>query len=199
MIKAIIFDLADVLLTGIRDMRSDLAQKHGIVTEPGSRPLFVTAEEEFFHGNISEDEYLNEVLQKYPEIGSKKDLKNHIRENFREIEGTREIILTLKSAGYKLALISVHGKEWIEDCQQRFNHHDLFDIIAYSYEDKVSKPNRKAYELVVARLGVRPEECIFIDDSLINVESAKDLGIVGIQFFDANQLRSELRRLNILS
>lgn len=73
--------------------------------------------------------------------------------------------------------------------------HDLFDVIAYSYEDKVSKPDKKSYELVVERLGVKPEECVFIDDHLPNIKAAEEMGITGIQFLNARQLEENLKRI----
>ena len=198
MIKAVIFDLAEVLLTGVKDTGTALKEKYNLNTGDSNSPLWVSLTEEFFHGNVSEDDYLEEVVKKYPEIGNKEELKKHIRANFIEVEGTREVILNLKAAGYKLALLSVHGREWIEHCHQKFNHHELFDVVAYSYDDKVSKPNARAYELVVERLGVKPEECVFIDDNLANVEAAKKLGILGIQFFHAKQLRGELKEMMLI-
>lgn len=195
MIKAIIFDLSEVLLTGVKETGEALKEKHDLDTGDKKSPFFVSSMEEFFHGNVSEDEYLDEVLKEYPALESKEKLKNHIRENFREIDGTREVIARLKEKGYKLALLSIHGREWIEDCQQKFNHHDLFDVIAYSYEDKVSKPDKKSYELVIERLGVKADECIFIDDHLQNIKAAEELGVTGIQFFNAKQLESDLEKI----
>ncbi len=199
-IKNIIFDLSDVLLTGIKDTGVALGEKHKI--EKGSynqvwwtkttTPLLTPLVEELFHGNVSEDEYIEDVLEKYPQMGTKEWLKTHIRENFTEVKGTREIILKLKNSGYKLALLSVHAKEWIDYCEEKFNFHELFDIRSYSYNAKVSKPNPISFQNVLKQLDASPEECLFIDDSEINIKAAEKLGIKGILFTNADNLGNNL-------
>ncbi|HYC34666.1 MAG TPA: hypothetical protein VEC13_02945 [Candidatus Paceibacterota bacterium] len=98
MIKNIIFDLGEVLFKGIKDTGLALQEKHKIEDlynhELGwaraKHPLLIPLVEEFFLGKVTEDEYIQDVLNQYPQIGQKKDLKEQIRRNFIEIEGTRE-------------------------------------------------------------------------------------------------------------
>ena len=202
-IKNIIFDLGEVLLTGIRDTGLALAEKHKITDFSKNAvewtnvktPLLIAIVKEFLNGNTTEDEYLEQVISKYPEIGDKIFLKSHIRENFREIEGTREIILKLKGLEYRTALLSVHAKEWIDYCEDKFDFHKLFDVRAYSYEAGVSKPDTASFQHVLSKLEALPEECLFIDDSQLNIESAQKLGIKSILFKDARQLEKDLRTI----
>jgi len=201
-IKNIIFDLSEVLLTGIKHTGITLGEKHKIENiknrvgwTPIMTPLLIPLVEEFFHGNVSEDEYINSVLREYPLLGDSKWLKEHIRENFEEIEGTREIILKLKKSGYKVALLSVHAKEWIDYCEKKFEFHKLFDVLSYSYETKVSKPNPISFYNVLKELDAKPEECVFIDDSETNIYASKGLGIPSILFINAKDLEKELRKL----
>jgi len=196
MIKYIIFDLADVLITGTNETGFALAKKHQLaVDDRQSFPLLTPLAQDFFHGHVREDEYIDEVIRTYPQFGSKDWLKQHIRENFTEVPGTREIVLRLKGLGYPLALLSVHAKEWIEYCDQKFKIHEVFDQVAYSFTDKVSKPNKKAFELVLARLNAQPEECLFIDDTLVNIQTAEEMGIKSVQFFNASKLNEQLKVL----
>lgn len=200
MIKAIIFDLSEVLLTGIKDTGLALAEKHKVEKAlhynvgwtPIRTPLLVPLIEEFFHGNVSEAEYIAEVLKEYPQIGNAEYLKQHIRDNFKEVEGTRDIIMELKKANYLLAILSVHAKEWIDYCEEKFDFHNLFDVRVYSYEAKVSKPNPSSFQKVLEQLKMAPEECVFIDDSEINVRAAEALGIRSILFTTAANLRVQL-------
>jgi len=146
-IKHVIFDLSEVLLTGIKDTGINLGKKHGIdfssVLEGPTghpNPLMLPAVWEFFHGNLTEDEYIAEVIKAYPKFGPHHELKRHIRANFREVKGMRDIVNRVRDAGYQLALLSVHGREWIEHCDKIYDIHILFDTVVYSYMDKVSKP-----------------------------------------------------------
>ncbi len=195
MITNIIFDLSDVLIRGTNHTGAALMQKHELSTRERLSPFFVSSEQEFLHGNISEDVYLDEVLNLYPELGDKNELKHHIRDNFTEVEGTRDIILRLKKLGYRLALLSIHAKEWMEYLEQKYKVNGLFDAVSYSYQDKVSKPDKKAFELILQRLSAKPEECVFIDDVAANVQVAKALGMKTIQFSSAADLDKKLKRL----
>ncbi len=55
--------------------------------------------------------------------------------------------------------------------------YDGFDPILLSYEAKMSKPDPRFYELAAERLGVKPEEILFVDDVGRYGEPAKALGM----------------------
>ncbi|MCH0541718.1 HAD family phosphatase [Streptomyces sp. MUM 203J] len=55
----------------------------------------------------------------------------------------------------------------------------LVEVIVYSHETGVNKPDRRAFDLVLGRLGVRAEDCLFVDDAAVNVEAARALGMRG--------------------
>ncbi|OGG56289.1 hypothetical protein A3D71_01880 [Candidatus Kaiserbacteria bacterium RIFCSPHIGHO2_02_FULL_55_20] len=201
-IEHVIFDLSEVLLTGVKDTGIALREKHQLeVTDPKmdwaleKHPLLSPLVKEFFHGTVTEDEYVNDVVKKYPQIGSAQWLKQHIRENFVEVEGTRDIVIQVRQLGYRLSLFSNHSKEWIDHCEEKFNFHQLFDERVYSYEIGASKPNPRSYQAVLAQLKTTADKCLFIDDSTINIEAARMLGFSTILFTGASDLREELKRM----
>ena len=51
-----------------------------------------------------------------------------------------------------------------------------------SYEEGVLKPDRRIYEILFHRYGLDPRECIFIDDTLVNVSAASELGMQAVHF-----------------
>lgn len=153
--------------------------------------------EKLFHGEISEEEYWEKVIAKNNWDVDTKLLKKTVRDNFAIIDGTREIIEELKRAGYKLGLLSIHAKEWIDHCEKKFDYHKLFDTIMYSFQVGVSKPQKEAFELILSEMKASPEETLFIDNSLNNTEAAKMLNINTILFKNPQQLRHELKNLNI--
>ncbi len=73
-----------------------------------------------------------------------------------------------------------------------------FDDVLVSYELGVCKPDPEFFKRGLAKLGVEPEECLFIDDLEANVEAARSLGITGIRFESAEQLEQRLKGLGIL-
>lgn len=200
---SIIFDISEVLLTGIKDTGIALAEKHQLTNDLNHTvgwtairtPLLIPLAEELFYGNIDEDEYIAAVLKAYPQLGTAVWLKQHIRDNFREVEGTRKIIIKLRQLGYRLALLSVHAKEWVDYCEEKFNFHGLFDVHIYSFNTKVSKPHPASFQAALYQLRSKPEECLFIDDSTINVEAARALGIPSVVFITATDLEVELKKL----
>jgi putative hydrolase of the HAD superfamily len=201
-IRYVIFDLGDVLVTGIKDTGLALKEKHRLdVAEPRmdwateKHPLLIPLVKEFFHGNVTEDEYVRGVLERYPQVGEAQWLKAHIRENFREVEGTREIVVRLRSLGYTLAILSNHAKEWLEHCEQKFDFHKLFDVRVYSHEIGISKPDPRSFKAVADRLNASPGACIFVDDSPLNTAAAKSLGFRTILFTHARDLERDLKGL----
>ena len=61
------------------------------------------------------------------------------------------------------------------------------------------KPQREIYELLLDTYGLQAEECLFIDDSPLNVEGAYCVGIQGIVFDDdLGRLRRELREAGVM-
>ncbi len=76
--------------------------------------------------------------------------------------------------------------------------YEPFDPCLLSTEIGALKPDLKAYSLLLSELALSPEEVIFIDDKLENVEAAKKMGIDGIVFESSQQIRDELLKRKLL-
>ena len=74
----------------------------------------------------------------------------------------------------------------------RFPNVLFFHGQALSYELGALKPERLFFERALARFGLEPSECLFIDDQAQNVEAARDFGMRTIQHFDPGQTRAEI-------
>ncbi len=95
---------------------------------------------------------------------------------------------------YKTGLIS----NALPDARQMFAdklNRDLFDLLVFSGEEGVKKPDLEIFRRAMARLGVRPEESIFVDDVAENVAAAQALGMRGIRFTSSEDLRCALAQL----
>ena len=71
--------------------------------------------------------------------------------------------------------------------QVAYGFGDLCDLIIYSHEVGMAKPDRRIYALTCERLSVRPEELIFLDDAVACVAAAREHGIHGILYRDNAQ------------
>jgi putative hydrolase of the HAD superfamily len=56
----------------------------------------------------------------------------------------------------------------------------------------MAKPDARLYHLAAARLSVRPEEAIFVDDEPRNVEAARAVGMPAVHFRDSAQAITEI-------
>lgn len=70
----------------------------------------------------------------------------------------------------------------------------LVDLMIFSDEEEMAKPDPRIYHLAADRLGVRPGEAIFVDDVLRNVEAAQAVGMLAVHFRDTAQAVAEIER-----
>jgi epoxide hydrolase-like predicted phosphatase len=72
---------------------------------------------------------------------------------------------------------------------------DMFDVTIFSGEVGMAKPDARIYHLVLNQLGVEPQEAVFVDDFIENVESARREGLRAIHFKNSQQAQAQLREL----
>jgi epoxide hydrolase-like predicted phosphatase len=95
---------------------------------------------------------------------------------------------------FKTGVISDAWLETREAIQDQVNE-DVFDVIVYSAEEGICKPDPEIYRRALARLGVEPYEATFVDDRIKNVEGACRLGIHAFQYTTTAGTRKEIERL----
>ncbi len=115
---------------------------------------------------------------------------------FTPIEPTRALIRRLKGR-YRLGLLS-NTNEW------HFLGHiatvpvfPLFDAVTLSYEVREMKPGERIYRDALAKLGLPPEACVFIDDVEENVAAARKLSMRGIRYEGHDRLVAALAELSV--
>jgi putative hydrolase of the HAD superfamily len=79
--------------------------------------------------------------------------------------------------------------------QEAYGFEELVDEIVYSHECGMAKPDPRCYALVCERLGVSPEETVFIDDYAPNVEAAREAGLHAVHYTDHATAMAEIERL----
>ncbi|WP_137155645.1 HAD-IA family hydrolase [Rhizobium sp. FKL33] len=111
----------------------------------------------------------------------------------------REAILAARAAGMKLAILSneldlFYGAEF----RKRFPLIELFDVIVDATYTRILKPDPRAYELVLAELGLERQDCVFVDDQLKNIEGAVAIGLPHVHFDVTHPAESYRRALQML-
>lgn len=108
-------------------------------------------------------------------------------------DGTVEIARKLKREGWPLYLLSNFSAEKFPLMQQRFDFLNLFDDMIISGEHNLIKPDPAIFLLTLERIKRSANECLFIDDSLPNIETARTLGFQTIHFQSPEQLERDLK------
>jgi putative hydrolase of the HAD superfamily len=67
-----------------------------------------------------------------------------------------------------------------------------FDVLVWSFQLGIAKPDPAIYRHVLKELGTLPEETLFLDDKTVNIDAARALGIVAIEFSTIAKLRKDL-------
>jgi epoxide hydrolase-like predicted phosphatase len=79
--------------------------------------------------------------------------------------------------------------------QQAYGFEDLVDEIVYSHESKMGKPDPRIYALACARLGVRAEETVFLDDHDPFVTAAREAGLRAVRYQHNAQAIGDIEEL----
>lgn len=83
---------------------------------------------------------------------------------------------------YRTAILSNAAEGGRREEERRYRFASMADVLVYSYEVGIEKPDQRIYEITCQRLGVRPSEVVFLDDLEVNVVAARRLGMRAVLF-----------------
>lgn len=186
-IRNIIFDLGGVLLNIDPKKTIDAFGKLGMEQLVGDKGL--SYDHEIFYrmeqGQITSDEFRKGVLKLLPKRVSFQEIDAAWTAMLLDFPSVRvELVKNLRK-DFKIFLFSntnaIHVEKFhsIFRNQHGFEVSTLFDKDFYSNEIGYRKPSPESYQEIIRLSGINPEESLFIDDSLLNVESAIASGLKG--------------------
>ena len=111
---------------------------------------------------------------------------------------TVDILHRLKAAGRRLYGLTNWSAEKFSIVRHKYPVFDLFEDIVVSGEVKLIKPDPAIFQFLLQKIQCKPEECLLVDDSIKNIEAARELGFSAVHFTSPAQLETELQRLGIL-
>ena len=126
-------------------------------------------------------------------------IKNIIKERQSQARLNTELVSwfsILKQKGFKVGILSNYTTDLSEKLKKE-GIYDLLDTVVVSSEIGFQKPDGEAFAVLFERLGVLPEETIFIDDASKSLEKAVEIGYHPILFKDNDQLRKDLQGFGI--
>ncbi len=196
-IRAVIFDLGGVLVrTENRAPRTQLAERLGLSYDELSALVFDSqSSHQAMKGEITTAEHW-EAIRKTLGV-SKKELPQVPLEFWGGDALDEDLINYLRDLRphYKTALLSNAWDDLRQMIEEIWKIADAFDQILISAEVGLVKPDRLIYERIIADLGVKPAEAVFVDDFPQNVEAAKAAGLEAIHFLGPDQALGDLQSL----
>ena len=183
MTKAIVFDIGGVLITldlerGIRAFREELGyERISELLDPShQKGIFGDME----GGIISADEFRAKVLEESRPGSTAEDVDRCVLSILNEVIPETAAAVRSVYGKYPLYLLSNNNPIGMKGCLERMERAGiggLYEDMFISSEMKMMKPSREFYLEAVRRIGLPPEEIVFIDDSLVNVQAARAVGI----------------------
>ena len=185
MIKNLLFDLGGVIMDIKRENAvkslTDIGIKNadellGIYAQKGP---FLLLEE----GLISPDKFRNELRAHAGKEIIDTDIDNAFCDFLTGIPTHRlNALERLKKEGFNIYMLSnTNPIMWdsriaSEFCKDGFDMNHYFDGTVTSFEAKVCKPDKAIFDFACKKLGITPPETLFLDDSQVNVDAARQLG-----------------------
>lgn len=121
----------------------------------------------------------------------------YFTEELREKAGMKELMKELKQH-HLIAICSNNNWDAYLAHEKKFGWDEIFDVEVLSGKHGIKKPDPKIYRILLKELGVKPQNCVFVDDQEENVSGARKLGIKGILFTSVAELRRDLKKLKFL-
>ncbi len=103
-------------------------------------------------------------------------------------------VAALQDAGFRTAILSNMPAELVLYLRQEFGWLGRFDHHTWSSEIRIAKPDPAIYRHTCEKLGVAPENALFLDDKPENTAAAESVGLEAILFTTAEALEAELAR-----
>jgi putative hydrolase of the HAD superfamily len=202
-IRGVISDFGGVLTTPLVEAFSAVQEESGIpvaalgramarlAERDGANPLF-----ELETGRLREQDFLAAVGDALgEELGHEVHLRGFSQSYFANLHANAEVIAymrSLRERGLRLAILTNNVREWEPMWRSKLPVDEIFDVVVDSAFVGMRKPDRDIFELTLERLGLSASECVFVDDTEINCQAARELGMAAVWFRSSRQAIDEV-------
>jgi epoxide hydrolase-like predicted phosphatase len=200
MIRAVIFDLGNVIVPfDTKRGYEALAAVNGLPPEEIKRRIAATGVVQPFEmGKIEPEEFVRKICDALALKVSHERFCELWSSIFLPQPLLPERLITQLKRKYKLLVLSNTNAIHFAMIRSRYPIMRLFDEYVLSYEVGAMKPTPEIYRVAIQRSACAPEEIFFTDDLEVNVEAARQHGLVAVRFESAEQLEAELERRGLL-
>ncbi len=196
-IRAIIWDMGGVLVrTEDQHRRGRMAQRVGMTSIELNKLVFNSATAtQASLGEVPVEavwHYVAERLDLTPA-----SLAEFIQEFWAGDVCDADLVQFIKNLRekYKTGLLSNAWSDARATIDSRYHLLDAFDVVIFSAEVHLAKPDPRIYQLMLEKLGVQAPDAIFVDDFQENIDAANVLGIHGVHFENSLQARQAVTQI----
>jgi putative hydrolase of the HAD superfamily len=206
LIRAVISDFGGVLTNKLIEAFAAFQDETGISTEQLGRGMQRVSERDgeyplfrLERGEVTERDFLEDLAWGLEEELGHRPTLHRFREIYFEAlhanEPVLELMRELRDRGFRMAILTNNVREWEELWRSKLPLDEIFELIVDSAWVGMRKPEPEIYLLTIERLnaGLAPSECLFLDDNEQNVDAARELGMLAIQFRSNEQAIGEIR------
>lgn len=200
MIKAVIFDMDGVIVDSEPahiEAEKQILLKHGVKVTTEELRAYTGTTAEFEFADLIRKYKLNttvEALFKEKENILFKLLKREVQPT----KGVIELIKNLKRQGVKLGIASSGHRKLVRFFLGKLKIASQFDSVVCSEDITHSKPHPEIFLKSAKELGVRPDECVVIEDSKLGVEAAKSAGMKCVGYRNPNSGDQDLSEADMI-
>ncbi len=152
----------------------------------------------FDSGLITIDEYLNRTLFYRPRSFTREEFVQFMRAQSIEYPESRAVLSAAAHSGkYFIGSINNEPFELNEYRIAKFHLRKDFQVFFSSCYVRSRKPEEHIFRIALEVTQRPPEECVFIDDRALNLESPRRLEINVVHYQNAPQLRADLQKLGV--
>jgi len=199
MVKHIIFDLGNVIVNIFPERAMKLFIERSHIPRNKIQQFYLSELHlDFMRGRYSPQEFYDKMTSEYQFELTMNDFFSIWNQVIGEPkEGITSIIDQL-AGKFTLSICSNTDQIHWDYCRQHFPFLQKFRHYFLSFEMKIDKPNLEIFDRILLKLKAIGEECIFIDDTLVNIEAARHFSIQGIHAEEPSKIREELQMLELL-
>lgn len=199
MITTIIFDIGNVLADFVweayyRSFGYDEELFRRVSKATVLNPMW----NEYDRGVMSNEDILQGFIDSDPEIAEEiKKAVQYIEPMVTRNDYAIPWIQELQGKGYRCLYLSNFSERGHRECAAALDFIPYLDGGILSYQERLIKPMPEIYQLLIDRYSLVPGECVFMDDTLRNLEAAEKFGIHTIHFLNKAQAIEELKKLGV--
>ncbi len=199
MIKAVVFDFGGVLAEeGFREGLKAIARKNGLPPEEffslANELVYATG---YLLGRARERDFWQAIREKTGIKSDDEGLREELLQRFLLRPEMLDVVKKLKDKGFIVAILS-DQTDWLDELNRRRPFFHLFDHVFNSYHIHKGKRDPSVFVDICKKMGIAPEEVLFVDDNGGNIDRARSQGLETIHFKGIEDFIRKIKELKML-